>query len=206
MFDPLHSTAAVFGGADEANTPPWPTTPHSIGSPVPNLRRASPVPPTPDKGPAPGLYGREPQIYGQPESGLISPRDTVGSNGTKYEKTEPYLRVRINGLDRNRRDILVKLDAQVCCYSICCGLCFNRFTLDEPFQFQRVDVPQCVAVVPGVPAILRGDCQQQPPDDCTRSSACSDIRTDRRRRRQTGEDYAAAVDYTCLRRPDSVAR
>ncbi|KJA29924.1 hypothetical protein HYPSUDRAFT_60769 [Hypholoma sublateritium FD-334 SS-4] len=112
MFDPLHSTAAVFGGTDEANTPPWPTTPHSIGSPVPNLRRASPVPPTPDKGPAPGLYGREPQIYGQPESGLISPRETVGANGTKYEKTEPYLRVRINGLDRNRRDILVKLDAQ----------------------------------------------------------------------------------------------
>jgi hypothetical protein len=114
MFDPLHSTASVFGGTDDANTPPWPTTPHSVGSPVPNLRRASPAPPTPDKGPAPGLYGREPQIYGEPQAGLISPRETVGSNGAKYEKPEPYLRVRINGIDRNRRDILIKLDAQVC--------------------------------------------------------------------------------------------
>lgn len=141
MFDPLHSTAAVFGGTDEANTPPWPTTPHSIGSPVPNLRRASPVPPTPDKGPAPGLYGREPQIYGQPESGLISPREAVGASGAKYEKTEPYLRVRINGLDRNRRDILVKLDAQVCRCSIRHRLRFNRSEPDEPVQLQRVDVP-----------------------------------------------------------------
>lgn len=112
MFDPLNSTASIFAGDDE--TPPWPTTPHSANSPIPNLRRAStPVPQTPDKGPAPGLYGKEPQIYGQPEAGLISPRDTVGSNGTKYEKSDPYLRVRITGLDRNRRDILVKLDAQV---------------------------------------------------------------------------------------------
>ncbi|EEB96001.1 hypothetical protein MPER_04938, partial [Moniliophthora perniciosa FA553] len=60
----------------------------------------------------PGLYGKEPQIYGQPEAGLISPRDTVASNGTKFEKPEPYLRVKVTGLDRNRRDILVKLDAQ----------------------------------------------------------------------------------------------
>jgi hypothetical protein len=112
MFDPLSSTSSVF--ADDSDTPPWPTTPHAPNSSIPNLRRAaSPVPPTPDKGPTPGLYGREPQIYGQPEAGLISPRETTGSNGTKYEKPEPYLRVRITGLDRNRRDILVKLDAQV---------------------------------------------------------------------------------------------
>ncbi|KAF5387671.1 hypothetical protein D9615_000607 [Tricholomella constricta] len=112
MYDPLNSTASIFAdGSDE--TPPWPTTPHPPNSPIPNLRRAStPVPQTPDKGPTPGLYGKEPQIYGQPDAGLISPRDTVGSNGTKFEKPDPYLRVRITGLDRNRRDILVKLDAQ----------------------------------------------------------------------------------------------
>lgn len=127
MFDPLHSTAAVFGGTtEEPNTPPWPTTPHSAGSPVPNLRRASPVPPTPDKGPTPGIFGREPQIYGQPEAGLISPRETVGSNGVQYEKPEPYLRVRINGLDRNRRDILVKLDAQVRCHQASFTVCVWR--------------------------------------------------------------------------------
>ena len=126
MFDPLSSTSSVFGDTDSPDTPPWPTTPHPPGSPVPNLRRAlTPVPPTPDKGPSPGLYGKEPQIYGQPDAGLISPRNTVGPNGVKYEKPEPYLRVRINGLDRNRRDILVKLDAQVCIFQpfIFCPIC-----------------------------------------------------------------------------------
>ncbi|KAJ8086895.1 Vacuolar protein sorting-associated protein 17 [Marasmius tenuissimus] len=111
MFDPLSSNNSPWGGADEQ--PPWPTTPHAPNSPIPNLQRApSPVPPTPDKGPSTGLYGKEPQIYGQPEAGLISPRETVASNGTPFEKPEPYLRVKVTGLDRNRRDILVKLDAQ----------------------------------------------------------------------------------------------
>lgn len=113
MYDPLGSTASAFGGQDYHEAPPWPTTPHPPGSPIPNLRRASPAPPLPDKGPTPGLYGKEPQIYGQPEAGLVSPETTKGSNGVRYERGEPYLRVRINGLDRNRRDILVKFDAQV---------------------------------------------------------------------------------------------
>ncbi|KAG6880163.1 hypothetical protein C0992_004615 [Termitomyces sp. T32_za158] len=111
MFDPLGSTASVFADNSD-DVPPWPTTPHPPNSPISNLRRASPLPQTPDNGPALSIYGREPQIYGQPEAGLISPRETVGSNGTKYEKAEPYLRVRITGLDRNRRDILMKFDAQ----------------------------------------------------------------------------------------------
>ncbi|KAJ6628914.1 Vps5 C terminal like-domain-containing protein [Mycena sp. CBHHK59/15] len=111
MFDPLSSSSAGFD--DDALNPPWPTTPRAPNSPIPNLRRAStPVPPTPDKGPSPGLFGKEPQIYGQPDSGLISPREAVGPNGANYEKPEPYLRVRITGLDRNRRDILVKFDSQ----------------------------------------------------------------------------------------------
>ena len=113
MLDPLNSTDAIFAAGD--STPPWPTTPRQPNSPIPNLRRApSPAPPAPDKGPAAGPYGKEPQIYGQPDPGLISPHEAVGSNGTKFEKPEPYLRVRITGLDRNRRDILIKLDAQVC--------------------------------------------------------------------------------------------
>ncbi|KAF5358982.1 hypothetical protein D9758_004814 [Tetrapyrgos nigripes] len=112
MFDPLNSSTSPWGQED---TPPWPTTPHVPNSPIPNLRPASATasaPPTPDKGPSPGLYGKEPQIYGQPETGLISPRETVSSNGTNFEKPEPYLRVKVTGLDRNRRDILIKLDAQ----------------------------------------------------------------------------------------------
>lgn len=95
--------------------PPWPTTPfNKNGNSVANdlLRASSPVPRVPDKGPTQGLYGKEPQIYGQPEPGLISPRETTSSDGQNFEKPEPYLRVRVSGLDRNRRDILVKLDAQ----------------------------------------------------------------------------------------------
>lgn len=111
MFDPLSST---FG---EEPQPPWPTTPRTPNTPIPNLprpsSRPSSRPQTPDR--RNGLYGRQPQIYGQPEPGLISPTVTTGSNGTKYEKVEPYLKVRITGLDRNRRDILVKFDAQVFC-------------------------------------------------------------------------------------------
>ncbi|RXW21941.1 hypothetical protein EST38_g3907 [Candolleomyces aberdarensis] len=111
MFDPLNSANSGFGDLDQ---PAWPSTPHPPGSPVPNLRRAvSPaLPVTPEKEPTPGLYGKEPKIYGQPESGLLSPRETLASNGASFEKPDPYLKVRITGLDRNRRDILIKFDAQ----------------------------------------------------------------------------------------------
>ncbi|KAL4076186.1 Vps5 C terminal like-domain-containing protein [Scleroderma citrinum] len=112
MFDPLNSTASIFANGEANPTPPWPTTPHEPNSPIPNLRRAPSAPVTPRPAESDGPYGREPKIYGQPEPGLLSPQATTGSNGVKYEKKEPYLRVRITGLDRNRRDILVKFDAQ----------------------------------------------------------------------------------------------
>ncbi|KAG9317374.1 Vps5 C terminal like-domain-containing protein [Chiua virens] len=110
MYDPLASTSSIFANGSDDSTPPWPTTPHEPNSPIPNLRRASPSSVSPKKIVSDGLFGKEPKIYGAPEPGLISP--TVGSNGVKYEKNEPYLRVRITGLDRNRRDVLFKFDAQ----------------------------------------------------------------------------------------------
>ncbi|KAG8917332.1 Vacuolar protein sorting-associated protein 17 [Tulasnella sp. 417] len=78
---------------------------------------SSPKPPgTPEKPPHSGLqggptnpYGKEPQVYGQPPSGMVSPQN---NGNAKFERGEPYLRVRITGLDRNRRDIIVRLDAQ----------------------------------------------------------------------------------------------
>ncbi|CDO73745.1 hypothetical protein BN946_scf185015.g73 [Trametes cinnabarina] len=107
-FDPL---AVPNFPQDE---PPWPTTPHSPNSPIPNLPRPSPNPNANHHpgGPPAGLYGKEPQIYGQPEPGLISPRVNTSSNGVPFERREPYLRVRITSLDRNRRDVLIKFDAQ----------------------------------------------------------------------------------------------
>ncbi|EIN10530.1 hypothetical protein PUNSTDRAFT_132620 [Punctularia strigosozonata HHB-11173 SS5] len=108
MFDPLNDHGGF--GSDDLN-PPWPATPHP-NSPIPNLRRPTTPKPSSQLGAPASPFGKEPQVYGQPEQGLISPQVTVGANGAKYEKPEQYLRVRITGLDRNRRDILVRFDAQ----------------------------------------------------------------------------------------------
>jgi hypothetical protein len=112
MYDPLGSAVAsgtLSGGfASTESIPPWPTTPHSPNSPIPNLRPA----PTPERIPDGNPFEKQAQIYGQPEPGLISPATNPTSNGDRFEKPEPYLRVRITGLDRNRRDILVRFDAQ----------------------------------------------------------------------------------------------
>ncbi|KAH8830420.1 vacuolar protein sorting-associated protein vps17 [Flagelloscypha sp. PMI_526] len=112
MYDPLASTssAAGWGGTADSEQSSWPSTPHP-NSPIPTLRRAV-TPTSPVKEPTPGLYGREPQIYGQAEPGLISPSFNTSSSGRTYERDEGYLRVRITGIDRNRRDILIKFDAQ----------------------------------------------------------------------------------------------
>ncbi|KAI9513252.1 Vps5 C terminal like-domain-containing protein [Russula earlei] len=108
MFDPL-GTASTSTGFGTIDTPPWPTTPHSPNSPIPNLRPA----PTPDGISDGNSFEKQAQIYGQPEPGLISPPiANPASNGDSFEKPDPYLKVRITGLDRNRRDVLVRFDAQ----------------------------------------------------------------------------------------------
>lgn len=109
--------------SEPAPPPAWPSTPHdqlldNDASIVKPVRALSQTPPPRSAnldtgGPTPGPWGREPQIYGQQEPGLISPRETVASNGASFEKPDPYLRVRITALDRNRRDILIRFDAQV---------------------------------------------------------------------------------------------
>ncbi len=109
MYDPLGSPSTSTGFGNVDSLPPWPTTPHSPSSPIPNLRPA----PTPDRFSDDNPFEKQAQIYGQPEPGLISPAINTASNGSSFEKPEPYLKVRITGLDRNRRDILVRFDAQV---------------------------------------------------------------------------------------------
>ena len=169
MFDPLGSSPFA---EDNVLSPPWPTTPHPPNSPIPNLKRASShrdltsssQPHTPEKTPVSpvgstgtGPFGREPQIYGQPENGLISPASHTGANGAKYEKTEPYLRTRITMLDRNRRDILVRFDAQVCVYSfqkLLCLLPTLHVLLDEPAKLYWLDLPQYFTLLCRIPAIL----------------------------------------------------
>lgn len=117
MYDPLgsapgfgSSSGSGSGGFDSPdNIPPWPTTPHTPNSPIPNLRPAQILDRTPEGNP----FEKQAQIYGQPELGLISPTTNPTSNGEHFEKPVPYLKVRITALDRNRRDILVRFDAQV---------------------------------------------------------------------------------------------
>ncbi|KZP20202.1 hypothetical protein FIBSPDRAFT_911176 [Athelia psychrophila] len=112
MFDPLSESpfanepsASAWAQEPPAPTPTPPAEPN--GDPTPPRTPSTPLP-----APSDGLYGKEPRIYGQPEPGLISPERAVTSNGKTLAKPEPYLRVRITGLDRNRRDILLRLDAQ----------------------------------------------------------------------------------------------
>ncbi len=114
MYDPLGSPSTSAGFGNDDSLPPWPTTPHSPNSPIPNLRPA----PTPDKTSEGNPFEKQARVYGQPEPGLISPGINPASNGSSFEKPEPYLKVRITGLDRNRRDILVRFDAQVCRHAI----------------------------------------------------------------------------------------
>ena len=111
MFDPLGSPTASPFASSSSQPPPWPTTPHSPELEATFGKRAStPVTPsTPAYDPNP----REPQIYGQQEPGLISPAANKLSNGSKLERVEPYIRIRLTALDRNRRDILIRFDAQV---------------------------------------------------------------------------------------------
>lgn len=96
------------------DAPAWPTKPHSPTDPHPTLVQAAAVTSALANGPSNGPWGQQqPQVYGQPEPGLISPRESTTSNGQNLEKPEPYLRVRITALDRNRRDILIRFDGQV---------------------------------------------------------------------------------------------
>lgn len=80
---------------------------------------------------------REPKVFGAPSMGLISPLPTAsdasrpgagagtgtgegssstgggGVGGGRGERVGPYLRVKIGGLERNRKDLLVRFDASV---------------------------------------------------------------------------------------------
>lgn len=173
MYDPLGSASSpAFGNFD--SIPPWPTTPHTPNSPIPNLRRAA----TPDRISDPSPFEKQPQIYGQPEPGLISPATNPASNGGHFEKPGPYLKVRITGLDRNRRDILVRFDAQVCSLDLLLETYFRMLlNSDKPFELHWNGVPKRVEVICRVSATLRCPYTQQPADYCPRSPTCTNIRS-----------------------------
>ncbi|KAH7100598.1 Vps5 C terminal like-domain-containing protein [Auriculariales sp. MPI-PUGE-AT-0066] len=125
MFDPLSEADSPWGAAPAPIAPPPPMSngfdsfdggsrqvPNAISPGLANAHFNGGGGPASPNALSPGLYGREPQIYGAAEPGLVSPSVTTAANGARLDKPEPYLRVRITALDRNRRDILVRFDAQ----------------------------------------------------------------------------------------------
>ncbi|TXT13152.1 hypothetical protein VHUM_01553 [Vanrija humicola] len=72
--------------------------------PAPSLS----APPQPSGPPSPSssTHIRDPQVYGDPGTTIMSSPSTPHS-----ERPMPYLRVRIGGLDRNRKDLLIRYDA-----------------------------------------------------------------------------------------------
>jgi hypothetical protein len=161
MFDPLNNATHNPFAQTSPTAPSWPTTPHSPLSQAIMPKPSSPRPQTPEKQPQmptnTNPYGREPQIYGQPGAGLISPQANAGTNGQKFEKNEPYLRVRITSLDRNRRDVLVRLDAQVLHL-------FNKIfilsyfsVVDKLIKLYWNNLPQCLKIIRRVPAVRRAN-------------------------------------------------
>ena len=84
---------------------------------------------------------REPKIFGLPSPSLVSPlpRESGSGSGVQPKRAPPHLRVRISGLERNRKDLLVRFDASVS------GLSLKRTQLtrpDESAQFQDIPLSQ----------------------------------------------------------------
>ncbi|KIM52105.1 hypothetical protein SCLCIDRAFT_18269 [Scleroderma citrinum Foug A] len=153
MFDPLSSTVLIFANGESNSAPPWLTTLHKPNSPIPNLRY--------------GPYGREPRIYGQPEPGLISSQTTTSSNGIKFEKKEPYLQVWITGMDCNRRDILVKFDAQTNLSNFM-GTAYHNVSRSyyEFQQFYEALLNSCLhTIIPALP-LAQTSALMDEEDDC----------------------------------------
>ncbi|OCF60171.1 hypothetical protein L486_02851 [Kwoniella mangroviensis CBS 10435] len=100
--------------------PSWSDTPtdhtqSSIFSPTPSQ---SHVNPQSSSSSSAEDYSREPKVFGAPGLGLVSPPPTskdgmMNSSITTAAKEtpSPFLRVRIGGLERNRKDLLIRFDA-----------------------------------------------------------------------------------------------
>ncbi|KAK4685149.1 hypothetical protein P7C73_g5007, partial [Tremellales sp. Uapishka_1] len=98
-----------------------PLSPNNINpswsnSPEAPIRQLPPLSPSIPKSASSTSFTREPKIFGAPGTGLVSPppestNRLATSNGQARESQEPFLRVRIGGLERNRKDLLIRFDA-----------------------------------------------------------------------------------------------
>lgn len=100
-MDPLDSTSA-WGGSGAAGAGATSSLPSASDGPWGQSSAAS----TSSASTVPDL--REPRVYGDPVPALPAP----SAEATK-QQTAPFLRVRIAGVDRNRKDLLVRFDSSV---------------------------------------------------------------------------------------------
>ncbi|EKD03351.1 hypothetical protein A1Q2_02331 [Trichosporon asahii var. asahii CBS 8904] len=98
-MDPLDSTSA-WGGSSAVPSP-LPSATESTSGPWGGSSAASTSSST-----VPDL--REPRVYGDPVPALPAPNEQQAK-----QIQAPFLRVRIAGVDRNRKDLLVRFDSSV---------------------------------------------------------------------------------------------
>lgn len=143
--------------------PTWSTSPVPPSRPLPTSSSSS-------------SSFREPKIFGAPGLGLVSPPaesssqaadasnvNGDGSGSKEKEKLGPFLRVRIGGLERNRKDLLIRFDASVSLCSACsivsqgreggpvCGR--SDAGLDQFASISDVVIPEYATVQCGVSTI-----------------------------------------------------
>jgi hypothetical protein len=82
----------------------WSSEPAPSLSAPPQPQLQPPGPPSPSS----STHIRDPQVYGDPGTTIMS-----SPTASQSDKPVPYLRVRIGGLDRNRKDLLIRYDASV---------------------------------------------------------------------------------------------
>lgn len=108
-MDPLDSTSAWGGSSASAAASPLPSAtsvtdstpgPWSSAASTSSASAASAASTVPDL--------REPRVYGDPVPALPAP-----PAGEQRQQNAPFLRVRIAGVDRNRKDLLVRFDSSV---------------------------------------------------------------------------------------------
>lgn len=106
MADPLVSAHRPSNdGWSNAYTPSGTSSTHGALSP------AAAAPPLS----ATGGYTRDPKIFGMPSASLTAPAAGAAHNGS----STPFIKIRIGGLERNRKDLLVRFDASV---RVACGV------------------------------------------------------------------------------------
>lgn len=169
--------------------PSWSiSNPNSPETPFQAPSVLSPPPPLPPPSASSSIFAREPKVFGAPVPGLVGPplgvaneysaiasaNGNAGGPSRASAQQGPYLRVRIGGLERNRKDLLIRFDASVsssssststkCSYapcprwssrSICSYVSLGSPCTDQLAQFSHLNVSEYAKELRRVPTVCR---------------------------------------------------